>query len=54
MRWPRLTLTRQIFIGLAIGVGVGALVSHYDSSYASVFKPFSGLFLRMIKMIIAP
>ncbi len=49
-----LTLTKQIFIGLALGILAGALVAHYAPERANVFKPFSQLFLRLIKMIIAP
>lgn len=50
----RISLTKQILIGLVLGVIVGGLISHYDSSLAMIAKPFSGIFLRMIKMIIAP
>jgi proton glutamate symport protein len=49
-----LTLTQQIFIGLALGILVGALVQHYHPAWAIYFRPFSQLFLRLIKMIIAP
>ncbi len=48
------TLTQQIFIGLAIGIVVGWFVSEYNPAAAAYFRPFSQLFLRMIKMIIAP
>ena len=48
------TLTQQIFIGLAIGIVAGWLVSEYRPEAAVYFRPFSQLFLRMIKMIIAP
>jgi len=48
------TLTQQIFIGLAVGIAVGALVDRYDPGLAKYFNPFSQLFLRLIKMIIAP
>jgi proton glutamate symport protein len=48
------TLTQQIFIGLAIGIVVGWLVSEYNPDAAVYFRPFSQLFLRLIKMIIAP
>ena len=48
------TLTQQIFIGLAVGITVGALVDHYNPGLAKYFNPFSQLFLRLIKMIIAP
>ncbi|MBE3033026.1 MAG: cation:dicarboxylase symporter family transporter, partial [Actinobacteria bacterium] len=49
-----LTLTQQIFIGLVLGIIAGALVSHYNPAAANYFKPFADLFLRLIKMIIAP
>jgi proton glutamate symport protein len=49
-----LTLTQQLFIGLIIGAIVGALVDQYNPAYAIYFRPFSQLFLRLIKMIIAP
>ena len=48
------TLTQQIFIGLAAGIAIGALVDHYNPELAKYFNPFSQLFLRLIKMIIAP
>ena len=44
-------LTRQILIGLALGVFVGWLVG---PEHAAVFRPFSGIFLRLVKMLIAP
>src|SRR6186713_1454980 len=49
-----LTLTQQIFIGLALGILVGAIVDATNPAWAVYFRPFSQLFLRMIKMIIAP
>ena len=49
-----LTLTQQIFIGLALGIVAGAIVQHYNPAWAIYFRPFSQLFLRLIKMIIAP
>jgi Na+/H+-dicarboxylate symporter len=49
-----LTLTQQIFVGLGIGILVGWLVSEYNPAAAIYFRPFSQLFLRLIKMIIAP
>jgi proton glutamate symport protein len=51
---PRLTLTQQIFVGLALGIVAGWLVSEYHPAWAAYFRPFSQLFLRLIKMIIAP
>jgi Na+/H+-dicarboxylate symporter len=51
---PGLTLTQQIFLGLAIGIAVGWFVSEYHPAWAPYFRPFSQLFLRLIKMIIAP
>jgi proton glutamate symport protein len=49
-----LTLTQQIFIGLAVGILAGAVVQHYNPAWSIYFRPFSQLFLRLIKMIIAP
>ena len=43
-------LTAQIFIGLAIGVLIGWIWP----SFGVEIKPVADLFLRMIKMIIAP
>jgi proton glutamate symport protein len=48
------TLTQQIFIGLVIGIVAGWVVSTTHPEWAPYFRPFSQLFLRMIKMIIAP
>jgi proton glutamate symport protein len=53
-RRPRITLTQQIFLGLAIGIAVGWFVSIWHPDWAIYFRPFSQLFLRLIKMIIAP
>ena len=49
-----LTLTQQIVLGLVVGVAAGALVSRTHPEWAQYFNPFSQLFLRLIKMIIAP
>ena len=48
------TLTQQIFTGLLVGIAVGVFVSRTHPGAAIYFKPFSDLFLRLIKMIIAP
>jgi proton glutamate symport protein len=50
----RITLTQQIFIGLALGIGLGALINNTDPTWVAYVRPFSQLFLRLIKMIIAP
>ena len=50
----RITLTQQIFIGLFLGVVVGAIFSRYHPEWAKNIRFLSGLFLRMVKMIIAP
>src|SRR5215212_7388930 len=49
-----ITLTQQIFIGLVLGVIAGAIVDKTHPEYAIYFRPFSQLFLRLIKMFIAP
>jgi proton glutamate symport protein len=50
----RITLTQQIFIGLALGVVFGWFVNNYHPDWVANIRPFSQIFLRMIKMIIAP
>jgi proton glutamate symport protein len=49
-----LTLTQQIILGLVVGIVAGTLVSRTNPAWAQYFNPFSQLFLRLIKMIIAP
>src|ERR1051326_4528205 len=59
-----LSLSQQILLGLALGIAVGALVNwHYAitlndpaaaTRIAGYFKPFSTIFLNLIKMLIAP
>ena len=49
-----ITLTQQIFIGLTIGILIGAVIDRVHPEWAIYFRPFSQLFLRLIKMIIAP
>jgi proton glutamate symport protein len=49
-----ITLTQQIFIGLAIGIIAGWVVSTTHPEWAQFFRPFSQIFLRLIKMVIAP
>lgn len=44
------SLTIQIFIGLGLGVVLGAVAPEF----ATAIKPLADIFLRMIKMIIAP
>jgi proton glutamate symport protein len=52
---PRgITLTQQILIGLVLGILAGWIVSVTNPEWSAYFRPFSQLFLRMIKMIIAP
>jgi proton glutamate symport protein len=48
------TLTKQIFIGLVVGIIAGAAVEAFHPAWAIYFRPFSQLFLRLIKMVIAP
>lgn len=51
---PRLSPTVQIMIGLVVGLLVGYVVSITDPSWANTIRPFSQVFIRMIRMIIAP
>src|SRR5262249_34028824 len=47
----KLTLTRHVLIGLVLGVLAGWLAG---PQYAQYFRPFSQIFLRLVKMLIAP
>ncbi len=49
-----ISLTRQILIGLVIGIAVGAIINNVDPTWSAYVRPFSQIFLRMIKMVIAP
>jgi proton glutamate symport protein len=49
-----LTLTQQIFVGLGVGVLAGWYFSEFHPAWAPFIRPFSQIFLRMIRMIIAP
>src|SRR5262245_6998770 len=49
-----LSLTQQIFVGLLLGVAFGWFIHQYHPDWANTVRPFSQLFLRLIKMIIAP
>jgi proton glutamate symport protein len=53
-RRRRLTLTQQIFIGLALGILFGWFVNMHHPDWVANIRPFSQIFVRLIKMIIAP
>jgi Na+/H+-dicarboxylate symporter len=53
-RWYHLTLTQQIFVGLFLGIVFGWFISRYNPELAPIVRPFGQVFIRMIKMIIAP
>lgn len=49
----KINLTMQIFIGLALGIIIGALF--YGNSGVEVYlKPIGDIFIRLIKMIVVP
>jgi Na+/H+-dicarboxylate symporter len=50
----RLSPTTQIMLGLVVGLLVGYVISITDPSWANIIRPFSQIFIRMIRMIIAP
>lgn len=50
----RLSPTTQIAIGLVVGLIVGYIISVTDRGYADYIRPFSQIFIRMIRMVIAP
>ncbi len=55
---PRISPTMQIMIGLVVGLLAGWYISSLDdataTSYANIIRPFSQIFIRMIRMLIAP
>jgi proton glutamate symport protein len=51
---PRFSQSRLIFVGLIVGIAVGALVARVAPGRAELFRPFAALFLRLVKMIVAP
>src|ERR1044071_3427063 len=55
---PRISPTMQIMIGLAIGLIAGYVISTLDPETSrkivAAIQPFSQIFIRMIRMIIAP
>ena len=55
---PRISATTQIMIGLVVGLLVGWYISTMDDAtatyWANVIRPFSQIFIRMIRMLIAP
>jgi proton glutamate symport protein len=53
-RRARFPLTHQIGVGLIVGIFVGGWLSRSHPDAAVYFKPFAQLFLRLIKMVIAP
>ncbi len=50
----RVSPTKQIMIGLLLGLIAGYVISVTDPSIANIVRPFSLIFIRMIRMIIAP
>src|SRR5438067_1210204 len=54
MKLPRLSLTTKIFIGLILGVVIGALSRKLDFDCTPYVRPLSLLFLNLIKSIITP
>lgn len=53
MKKFKLGLGMQIFIGLILGVVIGAVFKG-NSAVASFLQPFGDIFLRLIKMIVVP
>ena len=47
----KFTLTRQILAGLVLGIFIGWLAGPERALW---FRPFSGIFLKLVKMLIAP
>ena len=53
-RRPVFTQSRLLALGLLVGIVAGALVARWAPARVSLFSPFAALFLRLIKMILAP
>src|SRR6185295_13765202 len=53
-RKPRISPTTQIMIGLVLGLIAGVLINNYNRDLVEIIRPFSAIFIRMIRMIIAP
>lgn len=51
---PRISPTTQIMIGLVVGIIAGVLINNYNQQLVDAIRPFSQIFIRMIRMIIAP
>jgi proton glutamate symport protein len=51
---PRISPTTQIMLGLVIGLIAGVLINNYNRELVDAIRPFSAIFIRMIRMIIAP
>ena len=49
-----MTRSQKIFLGLFLGIVAGILINKFDPQIAPAIKVFSQIFLRLIKMIIAP
>ncbi|MDZ4774350.1 MAG: cation:dicarboxylase symporter family transporter [Planctomycetota bacterium] len=49
-----LSLTQQIFLGLGLGAVFGWYIHEQNPTWIENVRPFSQIFLRMIKLIIAP
>jgi len=50
----KISLTTQIFIGLALGIVVGLFLQPAPDIASNYIKPFGTLFLNMIKLVIVP
>src|SRR6188472_3546894 len=55
---PRISPTTQIMIGLGLGLIIGYWISTNEKEtatfYVNILQPFSQIFIRMIRMVVAP
>ena len=51
---PRISPTTQIMIGLVLGIVAGIVINNVNPGIVDAIRPFSQIFIRMIRMIIAP
>lgn len=50
----RISPTTQIMIGLVLGIVAGIVINNVNPGIVDAIRPFSQIFIRMIRMIIAP
>ena len=47
-------LYRRLYVQVVCGIVIGVLLGHYSPDLAQQMKPLGDLFIKLIKMMIAP